>query len=720
MSQGGSDNDTTSSDSLLMEKFAQSGGQSAPDSASPLTWSDTIYSTSPSKSQRTLPRLTTRYRQPWRHSVSTAAADVPSQTVREFKPSRQRMRLFIKAMYRWAITAILCGLLATCLGVFGNLLKMSVSQIKLFNALIVLLSLFLGNNLSSTLREFALMFRWRLLASKYRSLQEFDLIMSCDSLRKVIGLFRAAHTPGRLFFRLNRTQCLCALWLGINICLQVLVALLGLTYSLGTSKHPGVKFGHLSVANLTQINDVWSADNPDFAAQLGSANSYGIQGQDYLFVNGPVPGQTGPWVFGKPSTPTVYGNGAKWDSMTYAFQDSNPTNVDITLISHRTVTIEAHCAPLELVDVSDLEAKSLGDDTGTETIQYRDERGALRFLDLPPGEPGAMTYVGVLGATCGPRCTQVMALQNASSPHIPKASFYTCNSTLYPVEGVQDYLFPGTNQTESTFQIHDEQARIVAGAVGWSISGIRFTQQGHDDNTTGLAYEVSRYTLSSYWSPNSASSAYWVEQRLMEYAIEAVAAMDYNGPQQNVTGWYPVLAQSVTVEWAWAGAILALVPVLQLLASVGIIIWSNTAIIRDESALSTARLLRPVVEGLGGKGCLLSGEEIAHMFPGVKVKYGWREPEDLTFRNEIDDTRTVRHVDILQEQDGYSTQGPMPAGFYDGEPSDREDDEDDDDDYDYNDNHMKCNLLKCEKTGSQYRYDRLARRRRGGKRRMSI
>lgn len=600
-------------------------------------------------------------------------------------------------MYRWAITAILCGLLATCLAVFGNMLKMSVGQIKLFNALIVLLSLFVGNNLSSTLREFALMFRWRLLASKYRSLQEFDLIMSCDSLRKVAALFHTARTPGRLFFRLNRTQCLCVVWLGINICLQVLVALLGLTYSLGTSTHPGVKFGHLSIANLTQVNDIWSADNPDFTAQLGSANSYGIQGQDYTFVDGPVPGQTGPWVFGTPSTPTVYGNGVNWTSMTYAFQDANPTNIDITLISHRTITIEAHCTPLELIDVSDLDASSTND-TGTETISYLDERGAIKFLDLPPGQPGAMTYVGILNATCGPRCTQILALQNASVPLIPQASFYTCNNTLSPVQGIQNYLFPGTNQTEATFQIHDEQARIVAGAIGWSITGSNYTDPTEDDSD--LAYEISRYTMSSYWSPNKVESAYWVEQRVMEYAIEAIAAMDYNGPQQNVTGWYPVLAQAVNVEWPWAGAILALVPVLQLLASVGIIVWSNTSIIRDESALSTARLLRPVVEGLGSKGCLLSGEEIAHMFPGVKVKYGWREPEDLTFRNEIGPTRTVRHVDILQEQDGYSTQGPMPAGFYDGEPSDDDDDDDDDEyEYDYNDDDKKWNVLQ-----SQYEY----------------
>jgi len=648
----------------------------------PLRWSDTITS---QQSRQTLARVSTRHRQPWRHSVSKGVTDPLSQTLREYKPFRQRRRLLVKAMFHWVATTLLCGLLATCLGVFGSMLKMSVSEIKLFNALIVLLSLFLGNNLSGTLREFALMFRWRLLASKYRSLEEFDLLLSCESLRKVLKLFWTGRTRGRLWFRLNRTQCLCALWLGINMCLQVLVALLGVTYNLETSKHPGVQFGQLSVANLTEINDIWSADNPDFMSQLGSANSYGIQGQDYNFIDGPVPGQTGPWAFGTPSTPTVYGNGPQWTSMTYAFQDANPRNAAITLISHRNITTEATCNAHRVTD---------GGDGIASHVTYIDDLGSPVTLEFPFTDPGATVYIGVLNSTCGPRCTQVMALQTSNGETIPTPSFYSCNNTLSAVDGVESYLFPGLDQNEATFQLADKEARIIAGAIGWSV-----TTSG---NTS--AYQYARYTPSSYWSPDHPVSAYLVGQRVMEFAVQAIAAMDYNGPQRNVTGWYPVLAQSVSVEWEWAGAILGLVPVVQLIASVCVILWSNTAIIRDESHLSTARLLRPLVQKLGNKGCLLSGEEIAETFPDVRVKYGWREPDDLVFRNEID-TRTVRHVDILEEQEGLGRQGIMPAGFYDGLQSDEEEEEEEDDhDHDH---------VVDERT-------RLLRRRRRRKRRRSI
>ncbi|KAI1622412.1 hypothetical protein EDD37DRAFT_634950 [Exophiala viscosa] len=611
------------------------------------TWGSTLLQT---PSRLSSPKVG-RSRQPWRHSVSKHHSDVPSQTVREYKPDRQRRRLFWKTMFHWSITTILCALLAGCLIGFARLPTMSVSRIKLFNALIVLLSLFLGNNLSSTLREFACMFRWRLLASKYRSLEEFDLLMQCDSLRKVLHLIRASRNMGRAWFLINRTQRLCVIWLFINICLQVLVALLGLTYNLNTSRYPGRQFGNVSVANLTDIRDIWSTPEPKFDAELSSANSFGIQGQDYNFVQGPPPGQTGPWLYGTPGTPTVYGNGADWDTYTYAFQDQNIRNNQLTFVSRRTITINGTCTSHTVL---------AGGNGTAEFVTYLDDQGIRTTLDVPPVGPGAVTYIGVLNSTCGPRCSQVMALQSADGDAIPQPRFFTCTNTLSQVQGYEQYLYPGW--TAETFQMADEQAMIMAGAIGWT--GFNYSD--------GDLYQYVRYTSESYWSPDATASAYDIAQRVMEFSIEAVAALDYNGLRTNVTGWYPITAQTVNVAWVWAGTILGVVPFVQLIASICVIIWSNTAIIRDESCLSTARLLRPVVDKLGGKGCLLSGDEISEVFPDMRVKYGWREPDpDYVFRNEID-TRVVRHVDVLEEQEGLGKQGVMPAGFYDGEGSGEE------------------------------------------------
>ncbi len=311
-------------------------------SDSPITFTNTFPSPFAHRPRFEAPHL----RQPWRHSV--AGQGLVSHTIREFKPNRQRQRLFAVGIWQWFITSSLCGLLAASLAAFGNLAAMTVTQVKGFNALIVLLSILLGNNLTSSLREYALMLRWKMLASKYRSLHEFDLLMRCESLRKVMQLFWVARTPGGVWFWLNKTQCLCALWLGVNILLQVLVALLGLTYNLNTSDIPTRKFGMISVANLSVIRDVWGAENPSFDAQLGSANYFGIQGQDYLFVNGTPPGQGNAPSYGTPGTPTIYSNDA-WTAMTYFFQDQNLHNAELTQISHRNITATATCKKMQVL-----------------------------------------------------------------------------------------------------------------------------------------------------------------------------------------------------------------------------------------------------------------------------------------------------------------------------------------------------------------------------------
>ncbi|RVX71420.1 hypothetical protein B0A52_04992 [Exophiala mesophila] len=609
---------------------------------SPLSFTNTL---TPVRSRRDLPSL----RQPYRHSVSTGQFTA-SRTVREFKPHRQRWRLFAQGFRQWFITVLLCGLLAACLGTFGRLLFMTVPQIKAFNALIVLLSMFLGNNLTSSFREMAMLLRWRILSTTYRGLNEFDLIMHCESLRKVVRLAYVARTKGQAWFWLNKTQMLCLTWIAVNVVLQVLVALLGLTYNLDTSSYPARKFGEISIANYTIIRDVWASETPSLSAQFGSANSYGIQGQDYLYVDIPPPGQGNIPSYGKPGTPTIYAN-KDYTTLTYVFQDLNIQRPDISLLSHRNVSVNASCVSLPILQ---------GGNGSSSIITYLDKDDQRQTLDVVRAGPGATTYVGVLNATCGPRCAEIWALQSSNGDTIPEPSFFKCQNTMTPMLGIQEYLIG--NATEELYQIPELQARIFAGSIGWT--GFNYTP--------GDSYQYVRYVTDSWWSPNSPSDADRVSKNIMEYSIGAVAAFDYNGPRSNVSGWFPVPAQNVDIQWRWSAAILGVVPFIHLMVLVCVILWGNSSIIRDESCLSTAKLLGPIVAKLGENGCLLTGEEIAQELSEVRIKYGWKEPDNgLVFRNEIDPT-VVRHVGILEEFEGYGSQGSMPPGRYDGTGTEEE------------------------------------------------
>ena len=79
-----------------------------------------------------------------------------------------------------------------------------------------------------------------------------------------------------------------------------------------------------------------------------------------------------------------------------------------------------------------------------------------------------------------------------------------------------------------------------------------------------------------------------------------------------------------------------------------------------------ARLLRPVVDRLGTKGCLLTRKEISEELSHLRVRYGFTEPDPTTWSNDITG-EMVRHIDILEEKQGFGIQRQMPEGKYDGD-----------------------------------------------------
>ena len=185
-----------------------------------------------SVSQFNVPRLAA----PWEHEltekdVSNTGASI---TVRDFDYRRQRRRVFINSVFQWAITAAICIALVAVLYSYSHFSTLTQTQKHAFNALVTGLSIVLGLNLATSLTGYAQMMRWRLLAAKYRNLQDFELIMNSDSLSKVFRLLWAGRTRGRWWIP-NKTQLLCFGWLAINVALQVFTALLGLTYSVDTS-----------------------------------------------------------------------------------------------------------------------------------------------------------------------------------------------------------------------------------------------------------------------------------------------------------------------------------------------------------------------------------------------------------------------------------------------------------------------------------------------------
>ena len=319
------------------------------------------------------------------------------------------------------------------------------------------------------------------------------------------------------------------------------------------------------------------------------------------------------------------------------------------LPSKRTVLTSAQCDQFKVL--------SGGDSTENDHVIYFDTNLQQNVTQRVYSYAlGCSTYMSNVNRTCGPRCTNVNVLVTADNQtgSVPFPLWFSCNNRVSQVTNVDDYDEP------TKYMLPDEQARAWTGAIGFN--GIYW-------NGTGLQFVVYEYdsdwTLSGY--TNNDPGAAIVAQNIMAFTTEGIAATDVNGPRTSVSGDYPTQAQVVDVECNWAIPLLAGIPGTQFLVLLAVLIWVNKIIIKDESHLATARLLRPVVDKLGEKGCLLIGDEIAEALGNFRLKYGVRNPPQDSIACSNHEEAFVRHVDIIEEAEGLGRADMrMVNGFYDG------------------------------------------------------
>ena len=185
---------------------------------------------------------------PWEHEISEKYASSlgdgsgpgapqsgpPSETIRYFDHHRQRRRVFLNSLVKFLITLFFAAALFGTIYGFATLKTgMTSTRKRFYNALVTGISLCLGLNVVSSFKAFAQMMRWRFLASGYRPLQDFELVLNCDSQSQVFRLLWAGRTRGRWWP--NKVQSLAFFWLLLNVAVQVFIALLGLTYSIDVS-----------------------------------------------------------------------------------------------------------------------------------------------------------------------------------------------------------------------------------------------------------------------------------------------------------------------------------------------------------------------------------------------------------------------------------------------------------------------------------------------------
>lgn len=101
-----------------------------------------------------------------------------------------------------------------------------------FNTLINGLLLILGIAFAAQFKQYCEMLRWRFLASSYRSLEDFEEVLDCDSWRSATRLiFKRKHGS----WRPTKAQLVAAVWVTVFTAFNIFASALGLTYSIDIS-----------------------------------------------------------------------------------------------------------------------------------------------------------------------------------------------------------------------------------------------------------------------------------------------------------------------------------------------------------------------------------------------------------------------------------------------------------------------------------------------------
>lgn len=158
-----------------------------------------------------------------------------TDTVRYFDRGRQTRRVFLECLFMWFGTAFICGALAGTMYGFSQITSgMSQFQKYGYNALVTGLSILLGLAFAAQFKQYAEMMRWRFLASEYRSLADFELVLGCDSYRNTLSIMCGGNRKGTWYP--SKTQLIACIWFIIFVVFNVCAALLGLTYSIDVSE----------------------------------------------------------------------------------------------------------------------------------------------------------------------------------------------------------------------------------------------------------------------------------------------------------------------------------------------------------------------------------------------------------------------------------------------------------------------------------------------------
>lgn len=216
------------------------------------------------------------------------------------------------------------------------------------------------------------------------------------------------------------------------------------------------------------------------------------------------------------------------------------------------------------------------------------------------------------------RSAQVIALVSRSNDY----RAFVCNNTVSRV-GEYNPVLDGwvheykEGEIQDALQIPDEQAKILAGGIGWP-------QNPPDDLWGSVTYPNSSwFGISATQTPDDVAN-YMVST----FSMAAIAAIDAGAPRINVTkSETPLGGLTLVVTWSQAGTILGLIPFIHFVLIVAVLWMARHVVMRPSSAFGNALLFRPIIDHIE-HGAMLDSKEIIKLREEEDQRLVWTFEKD--------------------------------------------------------------------------------------------
>ncbi|KAM3084006.1 hypothetical protein ACMFMG_001887 [Clarireedia jacksonii] len=504
--------------------------------------------------------------QPFIQKVETSSGH--STTIpRRANSKKQFWNILLESLARWLITVVLCIAYIFAIRVWYSKGTVTEPSKRVFNALTTGISIALGINIATALKDYAMLARWPIMNNRKRNLNELDLTLHADSLTAM----------GKLAIISKRPMVFLAaiFWLLFNIATQVAVAGISLTYGFDTSTESYLfSPGNVKVPDMRFFYAQGNSSQPDPEMEQYTAQVLGNRGWQSA---------RGSPIDEMPQPREVYPRTQNWTSseywniwedqpnktMTYVFSEfSSAADHDsgsIGVYTDRDISMSYSCDSHKVTkngDASDYYANIIVQGIGEVYIEDFYGNATTYFTN----------NTNPCTASGKNRCFVIQAFEASNTD----PWYYICNITVSATK----------NDPHNVSYISDRTARMAAGAIA---------QMGYSWDLQQTTYYPNQTQLGSPLHGNAPNMG----RRIAAYGLSAISGAATFNPTITYSGAEPHTGFILSVNHRYLFIMsVFLPPIVQLVMCFIIAFWANRVYIHDNAYLSMSLLLRPIADEL--------------------------------------------------------------------------------------------------------------------------